>query len=125
MKGAPAYEWVAGGVGLALVAAAVGFTVWEGATESPLPPAFDVGVDRVETLNGLHTVVFTIRNTGETTGAQVTVRVTLRRDGVALDSAETTFDYVPAESSRTGGFIFRHDPRPLELEIGAISWTTP
>lgn len=122
---APASEWVAGGIGLALVLGAVAFTVWEGATQSRRPPDFTIRVDGIEPRNGRHLVLFTVRNTGDTTAAQVTIRATVSRDGAVLERSETTFDYVGAGATRRGGFVLGPDPGALTLEIGAVSWTIP
>ncbi len=125
MTPAPASEWVAGGIGLALVLGAVAFTVWEGATQSRRPPDFTIRVDGVEPRNGRHRVLFTVRNAGDTTAAQVTIRATVSRDGMVLERAEATFDYIAAGATRRGGFVLGPDPSAQTLEIGAVSWTIP
>jgi uncharacterized protein (TIGR02588 family) len=64
-------------------------------------------------------------NHGGQTAAGLMVRGTLRDGGTTIETSQTRFQYVPAESERKGGLYFSQDPRTFELSLRAEGYERP
>jgi uncharacterized protein (TIGR02588 family) len=118
----PALEWIAAGVGLALALTAVGFTAWDAAFGDDSPPSIEVRLKTVTpTAHGFVAQVEALNHGGSPAG-QVEIEGVL--DG-AGETAHATFDYIPEQSSATGGLIFEHDPRQGRLTLRATGFVDP
>jgi len=108
----PVLEWIAAGVGLLLAATAVGFTAWDAIFGVVSPPSIEVRLMAVDPTPHGYVAQIKAINHGGSPASQVAI------EGVLGDEkANATFDYIPEQSSATGGLIFKGDPRrgPLEL----------
>jgi uncharacterized protein (TIGR02588 family) len=120
-----ALEWAVAGISSLIVVAMIGFLVLEAldAAESrPLPVA---EVADIAPIQGGYRVEINAMNNGGTTAASVRFRATLERGGQTVETAEVTFDFLPAQSSREGAVIFANDPDLHDLVIQAESYTAP
>lgn len=122
VKGTPALEWAAAGLGLALllpVFAVIGNEALVG--ESDQLPAIEVEAVRIAPAGSGFVVEFEAVNRSTRTAAAVDV------EGV-LGDAETshaTLDYVAGEGRSTGGLFFTHDPRGQRLTLRATGYQAP
>ncbi|MBW9118120.1 TIGR02588 family protein [Rhizobium cauense] len=118
-------EWVVGTICACLVLLLVAFVAFEALTNRNAPPRLTVS-----TLAGLpgmakNEVRFEVFNTADTTAAAVVVRGALTGDGNSEETAEVTFDYVPARSSAKGSLIFNSTTEGKELKIYAVGYVDP
>ena len=113
------WEWVAAGVSAVVVLSVIGLMLYEAVTGSGLPPEMNVEV------TGGYLVQFDVRNTGERTGAEVTVEGELRSGEQVVESSQVTIDYVPAEAVRSGGLFFTRDPAAHSLEVRVLGYDEP
>ncbi len=118
------WEWLAGGIAAAIIAAMIVTLVIAGRDEET-PPRFAIAVDSIEPSGADFLVRFTIRNEGHQTGAQVVVEAELRNGGEPPETSQATFDYVPGMSLRRGGVLFRHDPRAGQLTLRPLGYREP
>jgi uncharacterized protein (TIGR02588 family) len=120
------WEWVAAGIGGALVVAVVGFMAYEAATLSPHPtPRLAIRIDTVVAYPGGYIVEFRASNSGDATAASVLVEGELRSDTGVVERSEATIDFVPAGSWRTGGLVFTKDPRSYQMEVRPAGFGRP
>lgn len=123
--GIPRSEWAAACVGAALLAAAVGYLVWNAVVSTDSPPDLSVAVERVERLSDGWRAQVRAVNRGDTTAAEVAVEAELIHAGRSPERVTITFDYIPADSERTGGVLFRNDPAAGTLTVRAIGYRDP
>lgn len=119
------WEWVSGGLGLALVVGMVGFIGFNALTTDPFVPA--VTVDHLGTVRtpGGHVVRFRARNSSAATAAALTISGALYDGSTLLESSEVTLDYLPARAERHGGLIFQNDPAVHDLRLEARGYVDP
>ncbi|MBP2302425.1 TIGR02588 family protein [Azospirillum picis] len=120
------WEWVAAGFGVLLIAAMIGYMVQYGLREGSAVPG-DISVAAVGTQAGSHafTVRFKVKNETSATAAGLRVQGELKSGDRVVETAETTFDYLPPYSSRYGGLIFENDPSRYELHITPSGYNEP
>lgn len=123
--GIPRSEWAAASVGGGLLLAAVGYLVWNAALSADAPPDVAAAVLRVDRLNDGWRALVRADNHGGTTAAEVAVEAELSRPGQPPERATITFDYIPADSQRTGGVFFRNDPGGGTVTVRAIGYRDP
>jgi uncharacterized protein (TIGR02588 family) len=121
----PLLEWIAAGVGLAIVLATAGLIAAEAVRPDHSPPAVVV-----QNLGARRTAagwVLEIRaaNRGGGPAAQVVVEGELQRPGEAPETAEATFDFIPDHSARRGGLFFSADPSQGALTLRAKGYAEP
>lgn len=121
MDGVSLFEWIAAGIGLALVLIALSVSAWGALPGERSPVAIEVRLVAVrQTPYGFVAEIEAI-NHGGGAASQVVVSGTAgARD--APDTAEVTFDYIPKQSSARGGLIFEHNPRAGGLRLRAKSY---
>ncbi|UEM18599.1 hypothetical protein JL100_015890 [Skermanella mucosa] len=120
----PPLEWATALLGLVMTVGSVGLILYD-AFDQDTPPMLKAHVERHLRIEGRHLVEFVVVNDGGSTAAKVTVEGTLGKGGTAVETASTTFDYVPAHSQARGGVLFDHDPGTHDLAFEAKSYTEP
>jgi len=127
-KKTPVWEWIIAAVGLILVVAALGTTLYRAVIEESTPPILEISVEAiVPTANG-YLVNFSVKNNGNQTAAGLTVEGELKTDAEGAESVETisaTLAYAPANSRREGGLFFSKNPNEYRLEIRAKGYEKP
>jgi uncharacterized protein (TIGR02588 family) len=122
----PFWEWVVAGIGLLLLVATLGYLTYYAvavpATE-PRPVIELLGVEQQQPQQFL--VRIRVHNRGRTTAQALRIAGELKRDGAVVEASELEFAYLPAESSREAGLLFRLDPRTLQLELQSRSYQKP
>lgn len=122
---APLWMWGIGLLGLILVLGSIGFALYEAIAGDSSPPDVKVQVEGViEAQNGF-LVEFRVLNEGGRTAAGLTVEGELRDGTDIVETSETTLEYVPSHSERTGGLFFSQDPREYDLQLRAKGYETP
>ena len=122
------WEWVAAACGGTIFVALVGFLILAGLTrpERPRPDIVAHAERAVRLDSGTFLVPLSVENLGRLTGANVTVRGTLRDDGGNLIEESTThFDFVAQQSTETGGLLFTADPGRGTLTVRAEGYADP
>lgn len=120
----PALEWITGALGALVFLGLIAITL-TGALSPQTPPAIKVEVVSIEQTAAGYMVQFKARNNGRITGAAVTVSATLEREGTVIEEREAQLDYIPGESFKKGGFLFKEDPRIGTLSIDANGYADP
>lgn len=112
-------------LGAVLAAATLGIILWDGGTDEDLPPDIVLEALKVSQISAGFVLELSAENRGNRTAAQVLVEGALTRAGEQVETAETTFDYVPTQSRRTGGLFFKQDPRLYDVELRAKGFADP
>jgi uncharacterized protein (TIGR02588 family) len=117
----PALEWIAAGVGLALLLAVFAVIGREALMSEPTqPPAITVEARRIVPAGSGYVVEFEAINGSPGTAAAVEI------EGKLGDETSTaTLDYVAGEGSATGGLFFTRDPRGALLQLRATGYQKP
>jgi uncharacterized protein (TIGR02588 family) len=118
-------ETVFAGLGAILAAGTLGIILWKGLAGSDGSPAVEARVTRVEAQGGGHLAEIEVFNGGDVAAAGLEVEGTLERDGETVETAATTFDYVPSQSRRRGGLYFTEDPKTGTLKVAPKSYVMP
>ena len=122
-KATPVWEWIIAGVGLILVVAAIGTTLYRAMTEESTPPKLEVVIDSIAPNgDGSYLVKFAVKNTGNKTAAAVAVEGKLK-DGTETGNA--TLTYVPSNSVRRGGLFFSKNLQPEDLQMRVTGYEEP
>ena len=120
------WENVVAALGALVVAAAIGFMVYQAVTAPDnAMPHLTIRVDSVVARGQQHLVRFTVRNDGEATAARVQIEGELRADTGTVEKSQTALDYVPAGSQRGAGVIFTKDPGRYQLQLRPVGWEQP
>lgn len=123
----PLVEWIAGGVGLVLTLALLGFVGWQ-AVSAPeqVAPAIAVRVTAISPQpGGGHVVEIAATNRSAQTAAGVEVEGTVTAADGQAETSTTTFDYVPGHSEAQGGLFFTADPAGGVLTVRALGYRRP
>lgn len=118
-------EWATGIISAALVLLMIGWVGWEAVNADDRPPEFEVTVTGRAPVQGGYRVTFDITNKAERTASAVVVRGEILDQGKAIEDAEVTFDYVPAQSKASGAIFLSRDPGNGELRVRALGYTAP
>jgi uncharacterized protein (TIGR02588 family) len=103
----PTLEWIAAGVGLVLAGTAIGLTAWDAMFGVKGPPVIEVRLTRVTPTAHGYVAEIEALNHGGAPAAQVEIEGAIP----GHDPAGLTIDYIPEQSSASGGLIFEEDPR--------------
>ena len=122
---APGWMWGIGLLGLVLVLGSIGFALYEAAIGDSSPPNVTVEVEEIVRLENRFLVEFRVVNQGGTTAAGLTVEGELRNGTEIVETSDTTIEYVPSRSERSGGLFFTRDPGQYELELRAKGYEMP
>ena len=118
-------EWIASGVGLVLSLGVIGYTVWEGVTETHGPPELRVSSQSAQAVAGGFVVPIVVGNTSRATAADVRVAGVLEGPAGVVETRRATFAYVPGRGEVKGGLIFRHNPSAYRLRVEAEGFEEP
>lgn len=111
----PTLEWIAAGVGLVLAATAIGLTGWDAMFGVKGPPIIEVRLTRVTPTAHGYVAEIEAFNHGGAPAAQVEIEGAI----AGQEPAGMTIDYIPEQSSASGGLIFQQDPRGGRLTLRA------
>ena len=125
LDNAPLWMWGIGLLGLVLVLGSIGLALYEAVVGDSSPPNVTVKVEGIIPAQNGFLVEFRVLNEGGTTAAGLTVEGELRNGTEILETSETTIEYVPSRSERTGGLFFTRDPGQYELELRAKGYEMP
>lgn len=121
----PVWEWILAALGVVLVGAAIGSTLFRAVTHEASPPSFEISVDSITpSVNGF-VVAFRVKNTGSQTAASLNIEADLMKGAEKVETSAATLAYAPANSERRGGLFFTKDPRAFELQIRALGYERP
>ncbi len=120
----PALEWIAAALGLILLVGSLGPILYD-AFDQDTPPRLEAQAGPVVSVGSRYLVQVTVWNHGGSTTAAVNVEGTLKQNGKTIETASTTFDYVPAHSSTKGGMFFTHNPRAYRIQLEANAYMEP
>lgn len=123
----PLAEWVAATLGLLLTMSVIGYSVWEGLTQTKGPPRFSVSVsaEAATATTAGYVVPIVVRNESHATAAQVEIRGVLRRAGAPPEERHASFAYVPGRGETRGGLVFQGDPAGAEMDLTVEGFADP
>jgi len=124
-KQTPVWEWIIAAVGLILVVAALGTTLYRAVTEESTPPILEISVEAIQPNANGYLVKFRVKNTGNQTAAGLTIEGELKRGEESAETSSATLAYTPANSQREGGLFFSKNPNEYKLEIRAKGYEKP
>lgn len=109
----PPSEWAVAALGALLVLATLGYLGYGAVQGAGSPPRLSVRVDSVVAgAARQRMVMFTVRNDGERTAANVVVQGEVG-SGEVGERSTATLDYVPARSERGGALLFLDTTRAI------------
>ena len=122
----PALEWFAALLGLAIILAMLGFLLIEALrSESRKPPLMHVEFVGLTAGEAGHVLEVKVVNSSGQTGAAVQIEGELKDGGRVVETSNANVSYVPGESQRRAGLIFKHDPRRYEVELRVTGYEQP
>ena len=121
----PVWEWIVAAIGFVLVAGTIGFMLYQTVTEKDTPPNFSVKVDSIVQTEGGYLVKFRVKNSGETSAGEVTIKGELKRDAEIVEGRTVKLTYVPSNSERDGGLLFSENPNELQLKLRVEGYEKP
>ena len=119
------WMWGIAVLGLALVAASIGFMLYEAAAGDASHADVTVQVDSTMPTRNGYLVKFRAVNTGGSTVEGLTIEGTLRNGSETLETSDTVLEWLPAHSEREGGLFFTSDPRQHQLQLRAKGYENP
>lgn len=118
-------EWLTGLASSLIVFSILCWVGFEALTQKAEPPDLAVVINGdSQTEAGRH-VEFRIVNRSDRTAATVSVRGEAMQEGRAVETHEVILDYVPAQSSARGAFIFSSNLAGLQIRIRPGSYAAP
>lgn len=121
----PVWEWIIAGIGLILVAGAIGFMIYQAVAEDATPPNLSVSVESVAPKDKGYLVKFRVKNTGDLTAASLTIEGELKDGAEIVETSTATLTYAPSHSEREGGLFFSKNPNEYQLEIRPKGYEKP
>ncbi len=123
----PVLEWIVAMVGVVITVIILGFLLWDATAGDRSPPDIAVQVDSISTSSSASgfLVVFHAENKGGTTAANVGIAAELIDGESSVESRSAEIDYLPAHSTRPGGFFFSRDPRSYKLTLRSSGYQKP
>lgn len=125
-SGRPLIEWIAGGTGLVLTLALLGFVAWQavGSPEETVPE-IDVQVTSISPAGEGFLVEIIASNHATQTAAGVQVEGVISGAGGSIERSSTTFDYLPGHSEARGGLFFSSNPADEGISLRALGYHQP
>lgn len=123
--GTSVVEWIAAGFGAVAFLSMLGFLAYEGSREVEGSPKVVFTTLTPERQGQSFLLKFEATNAGEMTATDLTVRATLSDGLKEVEVREMTIDYLPKQSSRSGGFYFLRNPADYNLTLTAASYLDP
>jgi len=122
----PPLEWIAAGIGLALLMFLILVIGREALRHKTVePPAIHVAVTNIVRSGSGYVVSFEARNGTDGTAAAVEVEGVLKSGDAEIETSSATIDYVPGNGAAEGGLFFASDPRKAALELRALGFQKP
>lgn len=121
----PPLEWAIACVGVVLVAAALGLLLYKAIWGEASPPQITVRVTSIVPMQNGYLVQFEAINHGGSSAEGVVIGGELRRGTEQVESSQTTVDYLPSNSKKSGGLFFIQDPRQFEFQGRAFGYEEP
>lgn len=122
----PLIEWIAGGLGLVLTLALLGFVGWQALQEpESAPPWIEVRTADITQNGGGYLVEIAAANRTGQTAAGVEVEGEVTHPDGRTERSTTTLDYVPGHSEARGGLFFTTDPAAGGLQIRPLGYREP
>lgn len=121
----PALEWVISGIGLVIVAAAIGVLLYEAIAGDKSPPDVKLNVQSIAQRESGFLVKVRAENIGGEPAAQVDVSAELVEQGKVVETNGTQFDHLPPRSEKEAGVFFKRDPRQGEIRLRAHGYQEP
>jgi uncharacterized protein (TIGR02588 family) len=120
------WEHAAGVAGATIVVATLAFMAYEAlTTPTGAVPQLAVRVDTVVSYSNSHVVEFRAMNAGDATASDVQIEGELRADTGVVERSEATIAFVPAQSWRRGGLVFKGDPSIYRLQVRVVGFDRP
>ncbi len=119
------FEWCVFAVGLMLVAGALVYLAYTGATMGDAPPTLEVRLGSPEPQAQSFIIPVTVVNHGDQTAEGVTVEVVMESDGEEPARGEFTIAYLPRHATRAGWVMFDRDPRAARLQARVLGYEQP
>lgn len=124
-QGTSPIEWVAAGIGAVLLAVLVGYMAFVGSKQQGDAPRITVANEAPVRVGESWLVRFQVRNSGPATATQLVLKARLMQDDREVEATDVVIDYLPSDSERSGGFLFRNDPAKLRLEFFPAAYQDP
>ena len=120
-----AIEWIVGIASAVLVLTLVAFVAVEAIVSPNEPPRLSVTILDDLPKVASNEVRFQVFNAADATASAVVVRGELKSTAGSVETAEVTFDYVPARSSAKGSLIFSAPIGGREIKMYAVGYVDP
>ena len=121
----PLLEWILGAIGALLFLAAVTYLTIEGSRGADRPAEITFTVEEVLPAGDGFLVRYSAHNQGTQTLAELHLKAEITAGTTVMDEAQSTLDFLPGHSSRSGGFYLQEDPSRYRLEIRAEGYRKP
>ena len=119
-----ALEWSVFTVSALLIAALLGFLIYESATIGDAPPDIHVQIGTPEQRSGYFAVPIEATNKGDHTAEGVHIEVVLRGAGEE-ETGDFEIQFLPRRGSREAWVTFTSDPRKGTLEARVLGYEKP
>ena len=117
-------EWSVFALSAVLIAAVLGFLVYETAHIGNAPPDIQVQIRTPEARTGYFAVPIEVMNKGDHTAEGVHVEVTLK-SGSEEQKGDFEIAFLPRRGSREAWVTFKSDPRQGTLEARVLGYEKP
>lgn len=122
----PLVQWAAAGFGMLVFAAMLALLAAEEFRSAPtVPPMMKVDPVRLIAGDGEYVLEVIVRNRSRKTGANVQIEGDLSDGSVNVETSNATLDYVPGESHRPAGLVFKRDPRRFHVDLRVTGYERP
>lgn len=121
----PRSEWLAATIGLVIVLGIFGVLTCEAVNGGESPPDIASRIVAIRPASKGYLVQVEVSNLGGEATAGLTLEGTLKQGTQAIESSETTLDYVPGQSQRDVGLFFSDNPEQYRLELRAFGYQEP
>lgn len=118
-------EWILGTFGAVLFLCGLAFLALQGFREQDEPAAVSFSVDEIVPTRGTYLVRFTAHNHGSRTLADVQISARVFDGDEPIELARAQIDFLPGDSTRSGGVFLQQDPARHRLEIRAEGFQDP
>jgi uncharacterized protein (TIGR02588 family) len=116
---------VAAALGLILVAASVGFMIYQQITEDHTPPLVAIEIQSIVPSGDVYVVKIDVTNRGSAVASGLVIEGVLSDTSSVVETSTITIDYVPSGSHRHAGLYFDRDPRRFSLKIRPLGYVDP
>ena len=121
----PTLEWVVSGLGLLIVAGAVGVLLYEGIAGDQSPPEIALSVQSIDRQQNGFLVKIRAENIGGEPAGRVDILAELTEGAKVVETSGTQFEHLPPRSKRDAGVFFQRDPRLAEIRLQTKGYEAP